>query len=212
VTAKSWVRRRLVDWPTAVAGERLSIRRSVVRSSISLSRAARELFHILAERLRGELQALDHSKIGEKLIREILDAHAPHRLCPVAGTGSRVAEGQSRRPIVARRDRSHRFDGSRPRDLTKHEEIQMNQNSPASRRSAPCYAGGECGAPTPHAAITDTSLGPDTASNYRMTTQSVPRQDAPTGHTRIRNTLNTVERVPIRAASLMTISPNMTNT
>jgi hypothetical protein len=41
--------------------------------------------------------------------------------------------------------------------------------------------------------------------------------DAPTGRTRIRNTLNTVERVPIRAASLMTISPktispNMTNT
>ena len=36
--------------------------------------------------------------------------------------------------------------------------------------------------------------------------------DAPTGRTRIRNTLNTVERVPIKAASLMTISPNMTNT
>src|SRR3984893_2062491 len=54
----------------------LSIRQPPVRSSISLSRAARELFHILAERLRGELQALDHSKIGEKLIREILDGHA----------------------------------------------------------------------------------------------------------------------------------------
>src|SRR3984893_17060852 len=60
--------------PFSVSG--LSIRRSAVRSSISLSRAARELFHILTERLRGELQALDHSKIGEELIREILHGHA----------------------------------------------------------------------------------------------------------------------------------------
>jgi hypothetical protein len=54
----------------------LSIRQPPVRSSISLSRAARELFHILGERLRSELQALDHSKIGEELIREILHCHA----------------------------------------------------------------------------------------------------------------------------------------
>ena len=54
----------------------LSIRPSAVRSTISLSRAARELFHVLGERLRGELQALDHRKIGEKLIREFLHGHA----------------------------------------------------------------------------------------------------------------------------------------
>src|SRR3546814_11681839 len=43
-----------------------------------LSRAARQLFYILGEGLRRQLQALDHRQVREQLVGELLHRHA----CP----------------------------------------------------------------------------------------------------------------------------------
>ncbi len=48
----------------------------VALASETLSRAAGQLFDILAEGLGTELQSLHHGQVREQLVRQLLDGHA----------------------------------------------------------------------------------------------------------------------------------------